>query len=125
MTNKQQTPWEKLIADKERVSDQCRQHERKLNEDFAYIQENAGSLLLSGLSSLLFPGNKSGGKTKEGSTSVIPAEQAPVSLGIADYLSIAKGMIPIAWDIIQPMLVTWGIQKAKRWISRSLFKKKK
>ncbi len=51
--NNQQTPLEKLISDKERIQRQCKRQEQKLNEDFSYIQENAGSLLLSGLSSLL------------------------------------------------------------------------
>ena len=48
--NNQQTPLEKLISDKERIQRQCKRQEQKLNEDFSYIQENAGSLLLSGLS---------------------------------------------------------------------------
>ena len=47
--NNQQTPLEKLISDKERIQRQCKRQEQKLNEDFSYIQENAGSLLLSGL----------------------------------------------------------------------------
>lgn len=51
--NNRQTPLEKLISDKERIQRQCKRQEQKLNEDFSYIQENAGSLLLSGLSSLL------------------------------------------------------------------------
>ena len=53
--SKQQTPLERLISDKERIQRQCKRQEQKLNEDFSYIQENAGSLLLSGLSSLIFP----------------------------------------------------------------------
>ena len=108
--NNQQTPLEKLISDKERIQRQCKRQEQKLNEDFSYIQENAGSLLLSGLSSLLFPSNKSTTKTNDKNT-------APVS--------IAKGMIPIAWDLAQPFIMTWGIKKAKKWFSNLLFKKKK
>ena len=66
--NNQQTPLEKLISDKERIQRQCKRQEQKLNEDFSYIQENAGSLLLSGLSSLLFPSNKSTTKTNDKNT---------------------------------------------------------
>ena len=98
--NNQQTPLEKLISDKERIQRQCKRQEQKLNEDFSYIQENAGSLLLSGLSSLLFPSNKSTTKTND-------------------------KMIPIAWDLAQPFIMTWGIKKAKKWFSNLLFKKKK
>ena len=71
--NNQQTPLEKLISDKERIQRQCKRQEQKLNEDFSYIQENAGSLLLSGLSSLLFPSNKSTTKTNDKNTAPVTA----------------------------------------------------
>ena len=115
--NNQQTPLEKLISDKERIQRQCKRQEQKLNEDFSYIQENAGSLLLSGLSSLLFPSNKSTTKTNDKNTAPVTAGQPSIALGISDYLSIAKGMIPIAWDLAQPFIMTWGIKKAKKWFS--------
>ena len=89
--NNQQTPLEKLISDKERIQRQCKRQEQKLNEDFSYIQENAGSLLLSGLSSLLFPSNKSTTKTNDKNTAPVTAGQPSIALGISDYLSIAKG----------------------------------
>ena len=73
--NNQQTPLEKLISDKERIQRQCKRQEQKLNEDFSYIQENAGSLLLSGLSSLLFPSNKSTTKTNDKNTAPVTAGQ--------------------------------------------------
>lgn len=50
--NKQQTPLEKLISDKNRLQERCTQ-EQKLNADFTYIQENAASLLVSGFSALV------------------------------------------------------------------------
>jgi len=120
--NNRQTPLEKLISDKERIQRQCKRQEQKLNEDFSYIQENAGSLLLSGLSSLLFPSNKSTTKTNDKNTAPVTAGQPSIALGISDYLSIAKGMIPIAWDLAQPFIMTWGIKKAKKWFSNLLFK---
>ena len=118
--NNRQTPLEKLISDKERIQRQCKRQEQKLNEDFSYIQENAGSLLLSGLSSLLFPSNKSTTKTNDKNTAPVTAGQPSIALGISDYLSIAKGMIPIAWDLAQPFIMTWGIKKAKKWFSNLL-----
>ncbi|WP_297905015.1 hypothetical protein [uncultured Parabacteroides sp.] len=124
--NNQQTPLEKLISDKERITRQCKRQEQKLDEDFSYIQENAGSLLLSGLSSLLFPSDKSAAKAKDkGETPATMTGQPSFALGLPDYLSIMKGMIPIAWDIAQPFIMTWGIKKAKKWFSNLLFKKKK
>ena len=123
--NNRQTLLEKLISDRRRIQQECTIQEQKLNEDFSYIQENAGSLLLSGLSSLLFPSNKSTTKTNDKNTAPVTAGQPSIALGISDYLSIAKGMIPIAWDLAQPFIMTWGIKKAKKWFSNLLFKKKK
>ena len=54
MNNPQPTPLEKLISDRRRIQQECTIQERKLNADFSYIQENAGTLLLSGVSALLF-----------------------------------------------------------------------
>ena len=123
MSNQQQTPLERLIAEKERIQIACELQEHKLNEDLSYIHDHAASLLLSGLSSLLFTGKKP--TEKAGSTTAPVVSNAPaVSLGFADYLSLAKGMLPLAWDIIQPILLTWGIKKAKNWIYKLLFKKK-
>ena len=62
MNNPQQTPLEKLISDRRRIQQECTIQERKLNADFSYIQENAGTLLLSGVSALLFPNTKAKSK---------------------------------------------------------------
>ena len=123
--NNPQTPLEKLISDKQKVLAQCKLQEQKLNEDFSYIQENAGSLLISGLSSILFPGSKHAEKGKGSDKTVSATAEAPAVLSISDYFSIAKGMIPLAWEVIQPIIMTWGINKAKNWFINHLFKKKK
>lgn len=125
--NNQQTPLEKLISDKTRIQEQCKIQEQKLNEDFSYIQENAGSLLLSGLSSLLFPSNKSTTKanTSRSDTTSSTAGLPSMPLGIGDYLSVAKGLLPFAWDLAQPFIVTWGIKRARKWVTNLFFKKKK
>lgn len=125
--NNQPTPLEILISDKKRIQEQCKIQEQKLNEDFSYIQENAGSLLLSGVSSLLFPGNKSTSKanTNEQNIPSTTTGQPAIPLGIGELLSITKGMLPLAWDLAQPFIMTWGIKKAKKWVTNLLFRKKK
>ena len=120
--NKPLTPLEKLISDKERIRKQCVIHEQKLNDDFSYIQENAGSLLISGFTTLLFPNTKS---KKTESTETATASQPVTPIGFSDYLSIAQGLLPVAWDVIRPFLLTWGIRKAQSWFTNLLFKKKK
>lgn len=121
--NKPLTPLEKLISDKERIRKQCVIQEQKLNDDFSYIQENAGSLLISGFTTLLFPNTKS--KKTESAETATTASQPVTPIGFSDYLSIAQGLLPVAWDVVRPFLLTWGIRKAQSWFTNLLFKKKK
>ena len=121
--NKPLTPLEKLISDKERIRKQCVIQELKLNDDFSYIQENAGSLLISGFTTLLYPNTKS--KKTESTETATSASQPVTPIGFSDYLSIAQGLLPVAWDVVRPFLLTWGIRKAQSWFTNLLFKKKK
>ena len=121
--NKPLTPLEKLISDKERIRKQCVIQEQKLNDDFSYIQENAGSLLISGFTTLLFPNTKS--KKTDSTETATTASQPVTPIGFSDYLSIAQGLLPVAWDVVRPFLLTWGIRKAQSWFTNLLFKKKK
>ena len=117
-----QTPFESLLAEKEQIRQQCRQQEIKLNEAFAYINENAVSLLLSGLSSLLFPGSATAKNKKAlaSSSAYIPVDNTQsTSFGLSDYLSIGKMMVPVIWEITKPVLITWGINKVKKIIAQA------
>lgn len=126
MNNPQtQTPLEKLISDKQRILQECRIQEQKLNEDFQYIQENAGSLLMSGISALLFPKTKAKSTHTENSQPAVQAKTPSMALGLSDYLSVVQGLLPLAWDVARPLLISWGIQKAQNWFLGKLFKKKK
>ena len=111
-----QTPFEKLLAEKERIRQQSQKQEQKLNEGLSYLQDNAGSLLLSGVSALLFSGSATAKKNK-----ALPASEhsqavhAPTtSLGLADFLPIGKMMIPVLWELAQPLIITWCIRRLKK-----------
>ena len=121
------TPLERLLHEKRRVTEECELRKIKLNADCAYIQAHAGSLLLSGLSSLLFPGSggnkrQQGSKASTGQTATAATAVAP--LGWADFVSIGKSLLPIAWEVAQPLIMTWGIKKVRKWFSHLLFHKK-
>lgn len=121
---KQLTPLEKLISDRQRIKSQCDIQKQKLDEHFSYIQENAGSLFFSGISSLLFPSSKD----KKSNTETIKPKQtsAPsVSLGISDYFSVAQSLWPVAWDMARPLLTAWGLKKIQTWVIKKLFSKKR
>ncbi|MDR0572746.1 MAG: hypothetical protein LBG96_01725 [Tannerella sp.] len=126
--NRPLTPIEKLFADRIDIKAKCRVQEKKLNEDFEYIKDHTSYLLLSGISSLLF--SSGGNKNKSEKQSVAHAGEnqhssnsAPLSL--SDFLYVAKSMAPAVWDIIQPLIITWGINKAKSLLFGLFFKKKK
>ena len=71
----------------------------------------------------LIPDTKN--KETEENRSAQASETPFLSLGFADYLSVAQGLMPVAWNVVRPMLTAWGIQKAQRWIIKKLFGKKK
>lgn len=125
MNNLQQTPLEKLLADKQRIQQACLEQENRINKTFTYIQENAGSLLLSGLSSLLFPAKpeKKGETTPGTAVSATPTTTSP--LGLSDYLSVGKALVPLAWEIIQPLVVSWSIRTIRKKITNLFSSSKK
>jgi hypothetical protein len=108
-----------LSARKTILQEQCRIRERKLNDDVAYFRENAGSLLFSGLSWLVAPGT--GRRT--GVTPAKTGAKPPVSsaFNLTDILSMAKAFWPAVREIVQPLLVSWVINRVGQW----LFKPKK
>ena len=110
--NKPLTPIEKLHAEKIGIEEKCRVQEKKLDDDFVYIKDNAASLILSGISTLLFPPKNItqlalSSETAKNSTTKSPA------LSLSDYIAITKSMLPVVWGIIQPIIIAWGIRKAK------------
>ena len=82
MNNPQPTPLEKLISDRRRIQQECTIQEQKLNADFSYIQENAGTLLLSGVSALLFPNTKTKSKGRKATSLYILRKCHPCRLDL-------------------------------------------
>jgi hypothetical protein len=111
------SPIEQLHADKRRIEAQCREQEKKLGEDFAGMWKHAPSLLLSGISSMLFPADNFGRKAGDDSRNA--------AFTASDYLAVTKSLLPVAWNIIRPMLVTWAIHKAKSLVCEWFYDKKR
>lgn len=122
--SKIQTPTEKLLAEKNRVKQLLQKQETTLNGHITYIQANAGSLLLTFVSSMLFSPSKKDGQAKTTNAEGENAGTASEPLSFADFLPLTKLMLPVAWDIARPILMAWGIKKAKVWASK-LFTRKK
>ncbi len=115
-----QTPIEKLLSEKEQLRERCTLQQKKLNDDFLYVQKNAARLLLSGFTTLLFPD-----ADRKKATQSSPATKVnnPSSTAI-DYTSIAKELIPVAWSVAKPVLLSWGIRKVQSWFVGFLCGKK-
>jgi len=121
------TPLEKLLANKSELQAKCRMREENLNVNFEYIRENSSGFFISGLSSLLFPSGRAKNKPPEQAVAVIGEnKQAPENslLSYDNLLSIGRSLVPLAWTIIQPLLIRWAINKAKSMIL-GLFTRKK
>ncbi len=121
-----ETPLSKLLTEKKRLRTQCRLQEQKLNADFSYIQENAGSLLLSGFSALLSTtgSSKSKKKNAETTSSAVVSGGQSASFGLTDALSLGSGLLPIAWEVAQPFIITWGIKRVRKLVGRFFTRKK-
>ena len=124
MNSKPQTPLEKLTADKNRIKRLTQEQEVKLNEHIVYVQQNAGSLLLSLVSSMLFAPS-----AKKENKQAIPTGEQPETiaagrLSLADFIPVGKLLLPVAWDIAKPILLSWGLKKVTQ-ITTGLFSRKK
>lgn len=127
MTTRQQTqtkpptPLEKLLSDKEQLRRRCAMQQKKLNDDFLYVQENAARLLLSGFSAMLFPDTAAKRPTPSGAASASDNPRTPSAI---DYPGIAKELLPVAWSVAKPVLLSWGIRKIQSWFVGFLCGKK-
>ncbi|WP_294142636.1 hypothetical protein [uncultured Sanguibacteroides sp.] len=99
------TPLEELIAEKRELRSRLRVQEEKLNDDFSYVRQHAGSLFLSGLSLLFFPSSSEDTEKNDSSS--------------GSYFSVFKAVMPFVWEAAVPILIRWFIKKVT-----SLFRKK-
>ena len=123
------TPQEKLQARKTCLQKQCRIQEQKLEEDFAHIRENSGSLFLSGVSWLIAT---AGSKVTSKAASLPSSSQKTVAtqpsehvFGLSGFLPSVKELWPVAWEIIRPYLISWGIRRMTEWFFRSVKRQSK
>lgn len=120
-----QTPLEKLLADKQRIRQACSEQEHKINLTLAYMHENGRSLLLSGLSTLLFPSRPG----KKGKTAPAlpakPAAKPEPTLGLSDYWAVGKSMVPFVWELARPLVVSWGIRAVRKKMTDLFFSSSK
>lgn len=107
------SPLERLRADKNAIRIQCKENEIKLTENFTFIQANARLLIGEGILSLFWKSDREDRFSKE-------------KLGVnTSLLSKFSGAPLFVWQIIKPILLSWGVRKSKSWLLSKLFRKKK
>ena len=138
-----QTPLNKLQAEKRELEALCKKQEERLAVHARYLQDNAGSLLLSGVSALLSSTGAPKAEKAESTTQQRPHPQSfakrpaaapavsglPMGLStllkVPKMVSIGAGWMPLAWEVAQPLLITWSIKRVKRIIGGAFTQKKK
>ncbi|MDL2277028.1 hypothetical protein LJC57_00385 [Parabacteroides sp. OttesenSCG-928-G07] len=120
------TPLELLKSEQSRLKRESKLMEKELAADFQYIHENAGSLLISTVSSLFFSHSKAGRKNASAAEKPTggPSESIVSSLANPELLSIAGGVLPLVWSVVQPIVLAWGMKRVKNIFSH-LFRKKR
>ena len=109
------TPIEKLLADKNEVKIKCRLQGKKLNDSFDYIRENSSGIIISGITSLLFPSGHTKHKPAEQTVAIIDKTKPSRDSALlsTNLLIVAKSLTPIVWKIVKPILIRWSINKVK------------
>lgn len=125
MNSKPLTPLQKLTAEKNRIKQLTKEQEAKLSEHYNYVQSNAGSLLLSFVSSMLFSKSSSKDTDSTVETSNQDTNNEPASsLSFSDLIPMSKLLLPMVWEIAKPMLLSWGIKKVSQFTA-SFFTRRK
>lgn len=120
--SKRLTPKEILFAEKERIRNESLLLEKKINEDFIYVKDNMGKIAFSYMRSMLRSDAKEKrGIENKGVTQTTSPREDNNSYGVT---SVAREMLPFAWDIAKPFIIAWGARKAQQ-LFRGLFHSKK
>lgn len=110
------SPLEELRIEREIVRQQCAESEDRLAEQWDYLSDNAGSLLLNAAVSNITGLFGFGHKSHKSSDTKQIAQAASSGNGIMSMLS---SYYPLIWDIAQPLIWKFAMNKIK-----SIFTKK-
>ncbi len=112
--NSKLTPLQALTCEKMRLMKRCDQQEQLIGAHLDYIHQHAGTLMLKGVSSILFP--------KTVPQKANPTAESNVDNDLGDYFAQIKGYMPMVWEVVRPLLITWGVSKFRKNVSMLLRK---
>lgn len=107
---KRLTPLEKLYRERNELRIKYEEERTHLISDWEFIQDHAGSLILSGISRLFYPHYHK--RTDE------EGRKESVWQNIQDnlpfYLAIAREGLSILWYISRPFYIKWNLSRKKK-----------
>lgn len=116
-TNNEMNPLQELLLEREVVRKECEDSEERLAEHWAYLSDNAASLILNATFSNIAGKFGFGHKSEKKSNRNEIAHTSSAGNGILNTLT---SIYPLVWDIAQPFLWKFATKKIK-----SLFTRKK
>lgn len=98
------SPMAQLRADKANLERLCQEQETQLIDNFTYLGDNWGSLLIKSIFSFGGSRNTTSSKYKEGENRVS---------FFSNIMRIGGDVVPVIWGIAQPYLIGLITQKIK------------
>lgn len=110
--NRQLTPLQILSYEKKRLTIRCDEQEQRINQHLSYIHQHAGRFLIAGMNSLFFPST----------ANIKSREQVTEDNTLNTYLHVLKDLVPTIWEMVRPLLISWGFSKMRNSIKLLLKK---
>lgn len=118
------SPLEELRQEKVMVKKEVEECEDRLAESWLYLTDNAGSLLLQGAVNGILHKFGFGGSHKK--IEAEDREHEGTSSGIGHgIINTLSAYSPMIWEMVQPMLIQFAVNKFKSIFTRKKKKKKK
>lgn len=112
------TPLEALQRRKQELRQQARLQEEKMGDNFRYIQDNGGKLVLHSMTAALIPGKSASQRSSSASGTPHSGLTNGLIGGVSTALKSNTGILPMLWQIAQPFVLTWGIKGVKKLFGR-------
>ncbi len=111
------SPHDILIEEKLKLQLKANLLEKRLKDDFNYLNSNSRDILISSAVTLLRPA-----KSKHPKSVMPHSVEKKSDKGI---LGVISDYSPIVWDFMKPMILAWGVRSFRSMITHTFSPKKK
>lgn len=110
LRKKKLTPLQQLIAEKIELRRRCRTEQQTILDNWAYLKENSGKMIFSGITDLLFPQRKIKPNKKKEKKSGFWEK---ITNNLPYYLAVAREGLSVAWYLTRPIYLKWLMSRRK------------